>query len=116
MYKESTVVNEKAISPLVYELLGARRRVQEVSAEILKKTSVTASQCLILWAVYTNPGATQTTLVKMTGIDRSTMADTMGRLLKQGLVSRHHADDERAYAITLTREGRAAYRKISKAK
>src|SRR5262245_26701727 len=48
-------------------------------------------------------GLTQTDLVERTGIDRSTLADIVGRLLSHGLIQRRRAkEDARAYAIKLT--------------
>jgi len=46
-------------------------------------------------------------LVDMTGIDRSTLADIVRRMLKKGLVQRRRTkDDARAYAVKLTDQGR----------
>jgi DNA-binding MarR family transcriptional regulator len=51
-------------------------------------------------------GLTQTDLVERTGIDRSTLADIVGRLLSHGLIQRRRAkEDARAYAIKLTPQG-----------
>jgi DNA-binding MarR family transcriptional regulator len=44
--------------------------------------------------------------VDKTGIDRSTLADIVRRLLKKGLLQRRRTkDDARAYAVKLTDEG-----------
>ena len=51
-------------------------------------------------------GLTQTDLVERTGIDRSTLADIVARLLGRGLIQRRRAkEDARAYAIKLTAQG-----------
>lgn len=51
----------------------------------------------------------QTQLVAVTGIDRSTMADVMRRLVKNGYVARRRSRaDARRYVLTLTPEGRRA--------
>jgi DNA-binding MarR family transcriptional regulator len=51
-------------------------------------------------------GLTQTDLVDRTGIDRSTLADIVARLLARGLIHRKRAkEDGRAYAIKLTSQG-----------
>jgi MarR family transcriptional regulator, temperature-dependent positive regulator of motility len=48
----------------------------------------------------------QTQLVERTGIDRSTLADVVRRMLKKGLLQRRRTrDDARAYAVKLTGEG-----------
>jgi DNA-binding MarR family transcriptional regulator len=45
-------------------------------------------------------------LVERTGIDRSTLAEIVGRLLGRGLIHRRRAkEDARAYAIKLTSQG-----------
>ena len=51
-------------------------------------------------------GLTQTDLAERTGIDRSTLADIVARLLSRGLIHRRRAkEDGRAYAIKLTSQG-----------
>ncbi len=53
-----------------------------------------------------NEGVSQTQLVELTGIDRSTLADVVRRMLKKGLLQRRRTrDDARAYAVKLTDEG-----------
>lgn len=53
-----------------------------------------------------NEGLSQTNLVELTGIDRSTLADVVRRMLKKGLLSRRRTrEDARAYAVKLTDEG-----------
>ncbi|MEQ1712378.1 MAG: MarR family winged helix-turn-helix transcriptional regulator, partial [Hyphomicrobium sp.] len=48
----------------------------------------------------------QTNLVDKTGIDRSTLADIVRRMLKKGLLQRRRTkEDARAYAVKLTEEG-----------
>ena len=45
--------------------------------------------------------------MERTGIDRSTLADIIRRMLKKGLISRKRTRaDARAYAVRLTEEGR----------
>ena len=44
--------------------------------------------------------------MEQTGIDRSTLADIVRRMLKKGLLQRRRTkDDARAYAVKLTDEG-----------
>jgi len=51
-------------------------------------------------------GLSQTDLVEVTGIDRSTLADIVRRMLKKGLLQRRRTrEDARAYAVKLTDEG-----------
>ncbi len=67
---------------------------------------LTPRQYAILLTVAQNEGLSQTHLVDKTGIDRSTLADIVRRLLKKGLLQRRRTkDDARAYAVKLTDEG-----------
>jgi len=68
---------------------------------------LTPRQFAILLTVAHNEGLSQTHLVEQTGIDRSTLADVIRRMLKKGLLQRRRTrEDARAYAIRLTDEGR----------
>ena len=50
--------------------------------------ALTPRQYAVLLAVDNNPEISQTGLVEETGIDRSTLADVVARLVKKGLISR----------------------------
>ncbi len=70
---------------------------------------LTPRQYAILLTVAQNEGLSQTHLVEKTGIDRSTLADIVRRLLKKGLLQRRRTkDDARAYAVKLTDDGARA--------
>ena len=67
---------------------------------------LTPRQYAVLVAVSQNEGLSQTNLVEKTGVDRSTLADIVRRMLKKGLLQRRRTrDDARAYAVKLTEEG-----------
>ena len=67
---------------------------------------LTPRQYAILVTVAQHEGVSQTQLVDLTGIDRSTLADVVRRMLKKGLLQRRRTrDDARAYAVKLTEEG-----------
>jgi DNA-binding MarR family transcriptional regulator len=67
---------------------------------------LTPRQYAVLVAVSQNEGLSQTHLVEKTGVDRSTLADIVRRMLKKGLLQRRRTkDDARAYAVKLTEEG-----------
>jgi DNA-binding MarR family transcriptional regulator len=67
---------------------------------------LTPRQYAVLVAVSQNEGVSQTQLVEKTGVDRSTLADIVRRMLKKGLLQRRRTkDDARAYAVKLTDEG-----------
>ena len=67
---------------------------------------MTPRQFAVLLTVSINEGLSQTDLVILTGIDRSTLADIVRRMLKKGLLQRRRTrEDARAYAVKLTDEG-----------
>jgi DNA-binding MarR family transcriptional regulator len=71
------------------------------------KTGLTHRQFTVLMAADAHEGRSQTELVKMTGIDRSTLADLVARLMAQGYVQRRRTkDDARTNAIRLTPIGK----------
>ena len=77
----------------------------------MRTEDLTPRQYAVLVAVAENEGLSQTNLVEMTGIDRSTLADIIRRMLKKGLVQRRRTkEDARAYAVKLTEEGRRILR------
>jgi DNA-binding MarR family transcriptional regulator len=72
----------------------------------LGNDELTPRQYAILLTVSQNEGVSQTQLVELTGIDRSTLADVVRRMLKKGLLQRRRTrDDARTYAVKLTEEG-----------
>jgi DNA-binding MarR family transcriptional regulator len=69
-------------------------------------SGLTPRQFAVLMTIADEEGLTQTDLVERTGIDRSTLADIVARLLHRGLIQRRRAkEDARAYAIKLTALG-----------
>lgn len=85
-------------------------RVGQCAAEVfqaeLGQGDLTPRQYAVLLTVSTNEGLSQTHLVERTGIDRSTLADIVRRMLKKGLLQRRRTkEDARAYAVKLTDEG-----------
>jgi DNA-binding MarR family transcriptional regulator len=67
---------------------------------------LTPRQYAVLHTVSHNEGLSQTSLVDRTGIDRSTLADIIRRMLKKGLLARRRTkEDARAYAVRVTDEG-----------
>jgi DNA-binding MarR family transcriptional regulator len=71
------------------------------------KSGLTHRQFTVLLAADAHEGRSQTELVKMTGIDRSTLADLVARLMAQGYVQRRRTkDDARTNAIRLTPIGK----------
>ena len=84
----------------------AEQSATDIFSRIAPAGMLTPRQYAILAAIEANQGLSQTGLVENTGIDRSTLADIVRRMLDKGLVQRERtADDARAYAVRLTRKG-----------
>ncbi len=89
------------------------RRCQQYSFDLYSKEvgggALTPRQFTVLSTVEQNEGLSQTDLVHKTGIDRSTLADMISRLLKRGLLARKRTEaDQRANSVRITAAGRKA--------
>ena len=87
------------------------RRAQQYAHDLYAKevgsTGPTPRQFEVLHTVAANEGLSQTDLVRATGIDRSTLADMIARMIKKGLLSRHRTkEDARANAVSITAAGK----------
>ncbi len=72
---------------------------------------LTKQQYIVLAALEHHDGVSQTALVEATGIDRSTLAEMVRRMLERGLVSRERTEeDQRANAVAITPSGRRTLR------
>ena len=70
--------------------------------------AITQRQYAVLAAVAADEGLSQTGLVRATGIDRSTLADLVGRMIAKGYLERaRSAEDARANVVKLGEAGRA---------
>jgi DNA-binding MarR family transcriptional regulator len=87
------------------------RRAEQFAAELFARSElhdgVTLRQTVLLAAIAEAEGASQSDLVRTTGVDRSTLAEMMARMEKRGLIARAAAaDDGRAKSVRLTAGGR----------
>lgn len=86
----------------------AQQAALDIYAEEFGAGGITQRQYAVLAAAADNAGATQTDLVRITGIDRSTLADMAARMIKKGLLERQRSTaDARANAVQLTEQGLA---------
>jgi DNA-binding MarR family transcriptional regulator len=70
---------------------------------------LTARQFAVLLTVDKQEGLSQTDLVNTTGIDRSTLADMISRMLKKDLLRRKRTEaDARANSVSITSSGKRA--------
>jgi DNA-binding MarR family transcriptional regulator len=74
-------------------------------------SELTKQQFTVLFAVEQNDGVSQTDLVGITGIDRSTLAEMIQRMTERGHLARERTEtDARANAVRITPSGRKALR------
>lgn len=97
---------------VLYTLHAAEQTAAHLWSEHTKAAAIggadglTLRQLALLEAINDAPGSSQTQLVEMTRIDRSTLADIVRRLVRRDLVKRvRQRDDARAYALRLTPAG-----------
>jgi len=85
----------------------AGQRADELFSATMGDNELTPRQFAVLKAVARMENPSQTALVHDTGIDRSTIADIVRRLIKKGLLQRRRTShDARMYAVKLTAAGR----------
>jgi DNA-binding MarR family transcriptional regulator len=92
---------------MIHLLHRASQRATEIFAIETRRFDLTARQYAVLTAIAGHEGLSQTGLVQLTGIDRSTLADVVQRLLKRGIIERERTvRDGRTYAVRLSADGR----------
>jgi DNA-binding MarR family transcriptional regulator len=78
-------------------------------AEASGPTGLTQRQYTVLAAAGAADGVSQSDLVRATGIDRSTLADLVARMISKGLLERERsATDARANTVRLSAAGKSA--------
>ena len=78
-------------------------------AEASGPTGLTQRQFTVLAAAGAADGVSQSDLVRATGIDRSTLADLVARMIAKGLLERERSStDARANTVRLSEAGRIA--------
>ena len=100
----------------IHLLHRAGQCASDIFSEEVQTGDLTPRQYAVLLTVSQNEGLSQTDLVERTGIDRSTLADIIRRMLKKGFVHRRRTkEDARAYAVRLTSDGWDALRRAEPA-
>jgi len=103
MAAKNTTQLERSATHLIHRAGQCATDIFQAEA---RESGLTPRQFAVLMTVAEEEGLTQTDLVDRTGIDRSTLADIVARLLARGLIHRRRAkEDGRAYAIKLTSQG-----------
>lgn len=94
---------------LSHLLHRAQQMAATQSASALRKAGVTLRQFSVLAAASQEDQPSQSRLVELTGIDRSTLADMLQRMETSGLIERtKSSDDGRAKSVSLTEDGASA--------
>ena len=82
----------------------------------IKSLGITPGQFPALLELWAEDGLTQKELVARLDIEQATMANTLNRMERDGLITRRaHPDDGRAQQIWLTRRARALHAPATKA-
>lgn len=117
-----TNMNDKANNASGFDLEGSAshllHRAQQVaatrSADALRDAGITLRQFSVLSAIAQGEGVSQSQLVEMTGIDRSTLADMAARMETAKLIKRVASkSDARAKSLSLMAAGRKALQKAT---
>ncbi len=91
----------------IHLLHRAGQRAEEMFSKALQNHTLTIRQFIVLSIVEGQENLSQNLICEKTGIDRSTMADIVKRLVTRGWLSRRRSRrDARMYAIRLTEAGR----------
>ncbi len=103
----SEVIDEFDLTNSVGLLMRrSRQHLWDLISPKLVEAGIRPRQFVIMHTVYRNPGMNQTELVRLTGIDRSTAAEVIARLVRRGFLSRSRTDtDQRANALHITGDG-----------
>ena len=106
------VENDRLQASALHLLHRAGQCAGDIFQTEMASGDLTPRQFAVLVAVSQNEGLSQTNLVRITGIDRSTLADIVRRMLRKNLLQRRRTkDDARAYSVKLTDEGWEALRR-----
>ncbi|MEQ1714993.1 MAG: MarR family winged helix-turn-helix transcriptional regulator [Hyphomicrobium sp.] len=98
---------KSSLNGLVHGLHRASQYADDLFAEVVDDNGLTARQLVVLEIVAADDKPSQTDICARSGIDRSTIADMVRRLIKKGyLLRRRSRFDSRRYAVQLTDEGR----------
>lgn len=93
------------LSP-VHLLHRAGQCADDLFSSSIENVQLTPRQFIVLESAAKLEGASQTDLVDSTGIDRSTLADIVRRLVERGLMARERTKkDARMYAVRVTALG-----------
>ena len=89
-------------------LAHAARLLTATLAERLRPLGLAPAQFLVLQELWEDAALTQSDLLRRVGVEQATMAATLRRMQRDGLITRHpHPADHRAQVIRPTAHGAA---------
>ena len=96
-----------SLDDVIFHLLHrASQRADDIFAKQVGEIGLTARQFAVLLTVAESTSPSQTDIVRDTGIDRSTVADMVRRMARNGLLQRRRSrEDARANILQLTEFG-----------
>ena len=99
-------------SQLCFPLYAATRKIVGNYTPYLKPLGITYTQYIMFLALWEKDGITVGELCKRLRLDTGTVTPMLKNTEKQGLIRRERSEeDERVVVITLTKEGKALYKK-----
>jgi DNA-binding MarR family transcriptional regulator len=112
--RQRMIMNMKKSPPLrvvdspIHLLHRASQCADDHFARAVNGLGITARQYVVMSIVNAIKDPSQTTICEQSGIDRSTLADIVARLVSRGLLTRKRSRlDGRKYSVRLTEAGRA---------
>jgi DNA-binding MarR family transcriptional regulator len=98
--------NFVASASTIHLLHRAGQLADEAFLSALGRDGITARQFIVLSIVAREDNPSQTMICEHSGIDRSTLADIVRRLVSRGLLARKRTrEDARRYAVRITDAG-----------
>lgn len=109
MLKKTDDPTRDPVPSAIHLLHRASQCADELFTGNIGQSGLTPRQYAVLKAVDGSENPSQTTLIEKTGVDRSTIADIVRRLVEKGLLERSRTKrDQRFYSVQLTQAGRTA--------
>lgn len=106
---KSKASNDMLAASATHLLHRALQIALDYHTEAAGTEGLTQRQFAVLAAAGAAEGLTQSDLVRATGIDRSTLADLVARMIRKGLLERERSStDARANSVRLSEAGRVA--------
>lgn len=103
---------DKKLYPILHSPFVSLRHLQQfLDRRFEQSGTLTPCQLMIMEAVIVNDVLTQAGITRLTGVDRSTLSDTLRRLQEVGWLKRRiNEEDRRTLSVSATAEGVRVYK------